>query len=265
MTTYPSITAHCIVKNEEVFIGYAIRSVIDHVDSVIVFDTGSNDNTPNIIRNLTEEYPNKIVFEEKGLCDKVRHSELRQEMLDRTSTDWFMILDGDEVWTERGLNEALSLISQTSSLDCIISPFYLCVGDIFHRYYGKGSFSILDRQGHYLPRFFRCAPGLHWSGIYGEDAIVDSTGSIFMYPETTVFLENKFWHMTHLRRSSQDDADYSSGGSRWVKRRLTYFFIGRRIMERVPEVFVSAGSHFALSFSQSLIEFFRLIFLKMRI
>ena len=59
-----SITAHCLVKNEENFVGFAIKSVINFVDKVIVFDTGSTDKTVGLIKNLVKEFPEKIIFED---------------------------------------------------------------------------------------------------------------------------------------------------------------------------------------------------------
>mgnify|MGYP000359384862 CR=1 FL=1 len=141
-----SITAHCIIKNEENFVEYAIRSVVDFVDQIIVFDTGSTDKTVSIILELQTRHPNKIFFEEKGSCDKKRHTELREEMLNKTNTEWFMILDGDEVWTKRGMEEVLSVINSSLEVECLIAPFYLCVGDVYHRYYKDGSFEILGKK-----------------------------------------------------------------------------------------------------------------------
>lgn len=46
-----TITAHVMVKNEEFFIFEAIRSVIEHVDKMIIFDTGSTDGT---VRKISE-------------------------------------------------------------------------------------------------------------------------------------------------------------------------------------------------------------------
>lgn len=124
------LTAHCIVKNEERFCGYAIRSLIDHVDQVLVFDTGSTDGTVEVLKKLQREYPDKIVLEEKGEADKKRHTALRNEMIERTKTEWFVVLDGDEVWTQRGIEEIQEEIQE--GIQCLIVPFYLCVGDIVH-------------------------------------------------------------------------------------------------------------------------------------
>lgn len=253
-----SITAHCLVKNEENFIYSAIKSVINFVDQVMVFDTGSTDKTVVIIQNLIKEYPNKIIFEEKGLCDKARHTQLRQEMVDRTKTDWFMILDGDEIWTERVLSEAKKIIAENAGVECLVAPFYLCVGDIFHTYYRKGKIKILGKADFHYPRFIKISPGIHWQGDYNQDTLVDKDNREFCKAENSRFLFNKYWHLTHLRRSSQDDRDYSSGGNRKIKRRLTYFIIGRKINEPIPEV-LQNQNNYKMDVITSFINFIKLI------
>ncbi len=255
-----SITAHCLVKNEEIFVGYAIKSVINFVDSIIVFDTGSTDRTVEIIQKLAKEYPGKIIFEEKGLCDKARHTQLRQEMLEKTKTEWFMILDGDEVWTDRVLNEAKKTIAENHGVECLIIPFYLCVGDIYHTSFRKGEITIVGKTDFHYPRFIKISPGLHWQGDYNEDTLLDKNNEENCKIENSRFLSNKYWHLTHLRRSSQDDFDYSSGGNRAAKRRLTFFIIGNKINEPIPEVFISDQNRLSLSPIKSAWNFILLLF-----
>ena len=105
-----TITAQCLIKNEERFVEYSIRSVIDYMDSVLIFDTGSTDRTIEIIQDLIKEYPNRIILERKGECDRIKLQHYKQEMLEKTKTDWFMILDGDEVWSKAGIEEAIQTI-----------------------------------------------------------------------------------------------------------------------------------------------------------
>ncbi|EKE06856.1 MAG: hypothetical protein ACD_18C00254G0001 [uncultured bacterium] len=255
-----TITAHCIVKNEENFIFYAIKSVVDFVDKIIVFDTGSEDKTVEIIEKLLKEYPEKIVFEEKGTCDKKRHTELRQEMLEKTTSDWFMILDGDEIWNDRGMKEALEIVNygEDEKIECLIVPFYLCVGDIYHKYYKKGDFEILGKKGFFSPRLIKIVKDIHWSGDYNEDTLLFNDGKKVFRENNTIFLKNKYWHVTHLKRSSLDDNDYSSGGTRKKKLRLSYFLIGRKIKESIPRVFKISEKKLNISFLNS---FFNLLIL----
>lgn len=232
-----TLTAHCLVKNEENFVGFAIASVIEAVDQVLVFDTGSTDATVATVEALMRQYPGKIHFEQKGPCNKQQHTALRQEMIAKTMTDWFMIVDGDEIWTKRGVAEMKTLIARDTAARCLVAPFYLCVGDIFHRSYKPGSFSILGRRDFFSPRVIKKVAGVRWVGDYNEDALVYANGESVVAEATTRFLHERYWHVTHLQRSGQDQTDYSSGGSRRSKQRLTYFWLGRPINEPVPEVF----------------------------
>lgn len=251
------ITAHCLVKNEEYCIRFAILSVISSVDVVMVFDTGSTDSTVSVITELMAQFPGKIVFEQKGEADHERHTALRQEMIDRTTTDWFMILDGDEIWTKRGMDEAVSRIQSDGAINCLIAPFYLCVGDVYH-YSTRGAYDIRGQSMHATPRFFRRLPGIHWQGKYNHDAIETSSGVRVFETEAVEFLRERFWHLSHLRRSSADDQVYSSGGTRARKRRLTYLLIGKRVVEAIPEVFCDEDALIAapLPFIRSCINFF---------
>lgn len=229
------LTAHCIIKNEENVIYYSIMSIIDHVDYIFIFDTGSQDKTISIVEKLVKRYPEKIIFEKKGVSDKNRHTQLRQEMIDRTETEWFMIIDGDEVWTKRGVDEVIEKINTDTDTQCFIAPFYLCVGDIFHHSW-RGLFTIRGKKIHATARIFRNQAGIHWSGEYGRDVIVEKNGAIIAENTKTEFLKNRFWHLTHLKRSNIT-SDYSSGGYRSGKEVPTYFIIGKKILESAPEVF----------------------------
>ncbi len=200
------VTAHCTVKNEEYFVQYALRAALPFVEKILVFDTGSTDRTFSIVEKLAQEFPHKIILEQKGPCDKKRHTALRNEMIERTDTAWCLILDGDEIWTREGFCEVQKVIKEGNpKIDCLVAPFYLCVGDVFH-YSTRGKYRMFGREEHFSPKIFRKKPGMHFGGDYGEgDFLVDSTGSIFYNEYNTHFLKNKFWHLSALNRSSRDE------------------------------------------------------------
>ena len=53
-------------------------------------------------------------------------------MLEMTTTDWFMILDGDEVWTKRGIEEAVETIAlDKDRLDCVGAGYLFVHGRYF--------------------------------------------------------------------------------------------------------------------------------------
>jgi hypothetical protein len=164
------------------------------------------------------------------------------------------------VWTSRAMNEVKKIISSNSELKCIMAPFYLCVGDIYHCSIKKKSFTVLGKKGLFTCRLMKNS-GVHWGGQYGFDTIYDENNNLFFNEKNTVFSTQRFWHMTHLRRSKNVEDDYSSGGNRIKKLRLSYFLIGQKIKEPIPEVF-QGDSAMKLPWLTSFKNFFIILYFK---
>ena len=110
------MTAHVVVKHEP-FVYYAVKSIYDYCDEILLYDTGSIDHTlEDIYQLLREDVDNKIRFktikldfaeEEWSLQNlssfiaehmgKMSVGKCRQMQIDETKTKYFMIVDGDEV------------------------------------------------------------------------------------------------------------------------------------------------------------------------
>jgi len=112
-----SLTIHTMVKNEP-FVYYAVRSVYDYSDVIMLWDTGSSDRytLSDIERLLDEDVDKKIDFRhvpieidqtifthenQKECADTWKGTfglgSVRQMQIDDTKTDYFMLVDGDEV------------------------------------------------------------------------------------------------------------------------------------------------------------------------
>src|SRR3989344_2523374 len=125
-----NLTIHCVVKNEERWIWYALQSILDIADKVLVYDTGSTDKTVEIIETIKSK---KIIFEEKGEVDARGLTKLRKEQLAKTKTEWFLILDGDEIWPEQTKKELVRIIKHADKSKWgIIVRAWNFVGDIYH-------------------------------------------------------------------------------------------------------------------------------------
>src|SRR3989344_7832345 len=96
----PLVTVHVLIKNEDRWIWYALMSVLDYVDKILIYDTGSTDKTIDIIKSIDSP---KIIFESHPISTRQGLVKLRQHQLDRTRTPWFMLLDGDEIWPRPNL------------------------------------------------------------------------------------------------------------------------------------------------------------------
>lgn len=198
------ITSHTIVRNEDKFIWFALNSVIDFVDKMLVFETGSTDQTKEIIKSIKSP---KIIFESKGQLNADQLVRLRQEQLDRTQTEWFLILDGDEIWWEESIKSVIKLIKKADkNVWGIITPSINCIGDICH-YQEKraGKYEFAGRKGHLAVRAIRkTIPGLHVEGTYPLEGYKDENNKLITdYADRLVFLDKPYLHTTNLSRSSQ--------------------------------------------------------------
>lgn len=201
------IVAHAIARNEENWIWYSLTSVINYVDEIIVWDTGSTDKTIQVIKSIDNP---KIKF--KAIKITENESELsraRNQMLEETHADWLMILDGDEIWPNSSIKTAVNFIHTQGQLcDSIVVPTLNCVGDVFHiSLPSAGRYSIAGKAGHYNLRFINLKriPGLQISNPPGQlQSYCDSQGVKIQEkdPQGISFVNAPYLHMTHLTRSS---------------------------------------------------------------
>lgn len=200
------ITAHCIVKNEDCWVYFAIKSILSFVEHVIVYDTGSTDHTVEILKDLKSQNPKKITFEEKGPVDRVGLSKLREEQVKRTKTDWFLILDGDEIWKKE---EIQKLISETEKKESqIIAAFNRtrnCIGDVYHYLpYESGGYEIAGIKGTLNIRLIKNKPNLLLTGEYPWESYADENGPIEKQSKNLLFVDCWYLHTSFLKRSSKD-------------------------------------------------------------
>lgn len=219
------ITVHMVIRNEEQWVWYAIKSVIDYVTRLIIFDTGSVDRTAKIIHSFRNS---KIIFSQKGNVSAKELVKLRNEQIAQTRTEWFMLLDGDEVWPQATILELVKVIQRAESKVCaIVVKARLPVGDLFH-YQPEiaGRYQILGKTGHYNIRAYRKKAGYRWQGTYPLEAYTDSQGIPVQKKESELMmLKGEYWHLTHLRRSPVEDHR---------KHKLEF---GKSSSVRLPEVF----------------------------
>lgn len=202
-----SIWVHTLVKNEERYIWFALMSVIAYVDRIIVWDTGSSDSTVDIVKNIKRLFPNKIDFKEVGEVDIYEFTKVRQDMLKITRSDWFMMLDGDEVWWNDAIKSHVETITENrNSLDMLVTKYYNIVGDIYHFQDEKaGKYSLDGIVGHHNLRFInRHIPGLHFDKPHGQQGLFDGQGTLIqdLAKERRLHLGFGYLHFTNVVRSS---------------------------------------------------------------
>src|SRR5687768_6809978 len=160
-------TAHCLVKNEARFVWYSVMSIYQHVDKILLWDTGSTDGTQEVIKEiLNADKENKINFREYEGINASNFWSVRQDMLDQTKTDWFIVVDGDEVWWNDSIKKIIDAIQDNPKKESIVVPTYNLVGDIFHYQEPQaGKYKFGKLKGHYNLRGVNMKiPGLHSQG-----------------------------------------------------------------------------------------------------
>ncbi len=208
----PKITVHCIVKNEEKWIWYAIESIRNIAQEILIYDTGSTDKTVEIIKTFRDK---KIKFEEKGSVDSKGLVSLRRQQLKRTKTEWFLILDGDEIWSESAKKELVQKLKTANSEDWgVVIRAWNFIGDVYHLHPESAlyhwPYAPKDYIGWANLRIIKTStPGLNITGNYPLEAYCDSEFTpIQNYGlKHLIFLNNRYYHTTYLVRSTNRKAD----------------------------------------------------------
>jgi glycosyltransferase involved in cell wall biosynthesis len=206
------IWVHTLVRNEERYLWFAVASVVNHVDKVLLWDTGSTDNTVKIVYELKKKFGEKIDFKEVGEVDKNKFTEVRQKMLEVTKSDWFMILDGDEVWWSQEISRAVGFIKKhKDEYEMLVNRNYNVVGDIFHfQEEIAGRYLIDEESGHLNIRLVnRNIPGLHFERPHGKQGLYD--GKMKLIQKRThkkrKHLGYGYLHFTNMTRSKNQEWD----------------------------------------------------------
>jgi glycosyltransferase involved in cell wall biosynthesis len=199
-----SIVVHTMTRNSQRWGWFAVNSVLPYVDGVMVWDTGSTDDTVNVIKSIASP---KIHIKQVVMNDVSDHSRIRQEMINQTKSDWIILVDSDEIWPKEAILELTSAIRRMSNkYYYFISRFYNLVGDIYHyQPESAGQYNIGPISGHLTIRAINLSklPGLNVSRPHGQQGFFTSSGqplqSLPFTPEAV--MQKRYFHATNLRRS----------------------------------------------------------------
>lgn len=193
------LVANMLVKNEELSVWYALQSILDYVDEVLVWDTGSTDRTVEIIKSIDNP---KIKFQSHIASTAEEVSQLRQKMLDETHGDWLFLVDGDEVWTDRALKVCLSALVPENRF--IVNRYKNLIGDVYHyQEEAAGQYQIGPFKCHVTIRFLNLNSPLHYQGIYPLEGFYDASNrQIQKTYHNEPIIDEPYLHFTHLRNSN---------------------------------------------------------------
>lgn len=128
----PGLTPVILVMNDEYFLPYALKSIMGRFEKYVIYDIGSKDKTRNIIdwfyQEETKQFNSKFVIRKLPFCPPEVQGTFRNSMIAEAGTDWYFILDGDEIYTAEGLcflkREFLKLQDDHYRLQSMGPPLY---------------------------------------------------------------------------------------------------------------------------------------------
>ena len=238
----PGITAHMVVKNEDRFVGYAIRSVLPYVDTFLITDTGSTDHTIKLISSIKSP---KIIFDSIPCLTRADITRVRCEHIRKTKTDWIWLVDGDEIYPYKLCEEICTVIQQNKYFGIVVKR-YDVLGDVFHcQAESVGSYSLYGKTGHFSTRVIsrKKITGLNFTGDYPLEDYHDNKGvRIKNYPSNQFyFTKLKYWHVGYLTRSSAGSSLF-----RTLNRHKYKIETGYPINTSLPEIFYQRFQQFDL-------------------
>lgn len=196
------ITAHMVVKNEDQWVWYAIQSVLPYVDTFLITDTGSSDNTVSIIKSIQSP---KIVFNQTKIKSRSDITKVRTNQIRSTHTPWIWIVDGDEVYPESLAKEIATAVGE-SKYTAIVVRRYDLLGDVYHRQLETvGSYNMFGKSGHLLIRLINRdkLKNLAVRGDYPLESYYYGDKCVNDLPRDTVYItQSALFHTMYLKRSS---------------------------------------------------------------
>jgi glycosyltransferase involved in cell wall biosynthesis len=253
------IWAHTLFRNEERWLWYSVTSVINHVDKLLLWDTGSSDKSWEIAKLLKKKYPEKIDLRQYGEVTSETFASARQEMLDATNSDWFIVVDADEIWWEDSIANVVAQLRQgyVGSAETLIVPTVNLVGDTYHHQSKEaGKYKFGNMVGHYnLRAVKRSIPGLHSLGSHGVWGWADGNGNQIQDRNTFKFIDSPYLHASFLQRAGGDDDKYVPKRQKKLK-----YEIGKKLPlgYYYPEVFFEYRPDFIESPWEAMGGYFKL-------
>lgn len=172
------LTLAVMVKNDAVRLERCLKSMQDHVDAILVMDTGSQDNTLEVAKTFGArtheiEWPNSF-------------SEALNVMLGMVDTDWTLRLDSDE-WVDPEQGRAMKALTRNERA----AGYTLVRKDLTPR----GTVDEVD-----IPRMWRTSDKIRYEGAVHET--LEKKGLAEAWPGKAWMRSEAFlWHDGYLNDS----------------------------------------------------------------
>ncbi|MDI6638353.1 MAG: glycosyltransferase family 2 protein [Bacillota bacterium] len=152
----PTVSAMYIVKNEEEFLPFSIRSIYKVVDEIIVVDGYSTDRTVEIAKSFDKT--RNVLY-----CDSPDYSVNRNLALEAATGDWLIPMDADMVFYS-DIDEVVPRLIRNPRVDVYYCWFYHLMREP-NLMQNRSDYDPLYRREFFL---VRRRPGLRWVGAVHE-------------------------------------------------------------------------------------------------
>ena len=186
------ICSHTIVRNGADFVEPCLRQILPYVDRALVsVDLSSKDETIDILKRLEKEYKNLELS--YFLSDNLKGlTEERNRQLEKTTEDWFWIVDGDEYYLKEDIEKILSDLDK--KYICYEFSFWFPVSLTEHHYNYSRTFA---------PRIFRKEPEMKWKRAFPKETLHNKGLRIYSKTSPEIKRHNvRYIHFSHLKNWS---------------------------------------------------------------
>jgi glycosyltransferase involved in cell wall biosynthesis len=194
--------SHTIVRNGQPFIGPVLEQVLPYMDRCLVtISEKSDDGTLDVLNNLKERYPEKIVIMFENVSEPKDLTKERQKQIDMTTEDWILFLDDDDYWFPEDIEQLKSETEKdVDGFSC--NPY-----------------QVIDYEHHdtswnnkYFLKWFRNQPGLNYRNDWPRDLLY--LNNILLYWKVNPRVPKvpqRYLHLSYLK-------DYSFRNEDWAKK-----------------------------------------------
>jgi hypothetical protein len=91
-----------LIQQDEYWLPFALRSIEGHFGRIVIYNVGSTDETQHIIEDFRDRASKDTDLVIKNLpdCPPIVQGTFRNSMIAEARSDYYLILDGDEVYSE---------------------------------------------------------------------------------------------------------------------------------------------------------------------
>lgn len=220
-----TISLPMIVKNEQHNIGLLLDTVCPIIEEVIIVDTGSTDNTLNIIAEKQKIFSNIRLEHFEWIKD---FSAARNYAFSFATQDWVWFLDGDDYVDPQELRTFKAQYLDDPNVDCWLLDY------VYARLPNGDPYTVLGRE-----RFMRRSCNPTWHGAIHETVMIWNMRQRH-YPHMKVWHERGGKTYDINRNVEILESEFSKN----PKDARTAYYLGKELFDRINPRGLEVLRHF---------------------